>query len=293
VYVNIQLTRGNIVMTILVTGARGKIGRQVLAGLSAAGRDVRAASRDAAALDLPADVPVVSLDLSDPRAAAKAFDGVDQVFLYAEPTGVEALLTAARAAGVGHVVLLSSGSVGQAAAESDPLALHHLLVERALAASGVEHTVLRPGAFASNAANWAYGIRAAGVVELPYPDSRLAPVHEDDIADVAVAVLTGAAPRSGVLDLTGPESMSFAEQIAVLADVTGRPIEVRVLTEQQTREQLGRHMAAPLVDSLLAWWAAGVGVPAPVADTVEVVTGKPARTFRQWAQENRAAFLPA
>jgi uncharacterized protein YbjT (DUF2867 family) len=287
-------------MTTLVTGARGKVGSRVLAGLLAAGRDVRASGRDTAALDLPAGVPAVPLDLSDPRPAA--LHGVDQVFLYAEPAGIDALLDIARAEGVQHIVLMSSSSVLAPDAESDPLARHHLLVERALADGGIPHTVLRPDAFASNAGNWSYGIRGAGKVDLPYPNARIAPIHEDDIADVAVAVLTGtqqqtgttqqagARQQTGALDLTGPESMSFADQIAVLADVTGRPIAINEQTEQEAREQMSRHVPAPIVDSLLNLWSAANGVPAHVADTVETVTGKPARTFRQWAQENRALF---
>lgn len=275
-------------MTTLVTGARGKVGSRVLAGLLAAGRDVRASSRDTAALDLPAGVPAVPLDLSDPRPGA--FDGVDQVFLYAEPAGIDALLGIAHSVGVQHVVLMSSSSVLAPDAESDPLARHHLLVERALADGDIPHTVLRPDAFASNAGNWTYGIRGAGKVDLPYPNARIAPIHEDDIADVAVAVLTAAGQRGGALDLTGPESMSFADQVAVLADVTGRAIVVNEQTEQEAREQMSRHIPGPIVDSLLALWSAADGVPARVTDTVETITGKPARTFRQWVQENRTLF---
>jgi uncharacterized protein YbjT (DUF2867 family) len=96
--------------TVLVTGARGAVGSGVLAGLRAAGLDVRAAGRDPGRLDVPDDVARIRLDLADPSSFGPALEGVRAVFCYV--TGdLGAFGAAAAAAGVEHAVLLSSESV--------------------------------------------------------------------------------------------------------------------------------------------------------------------------------------
>ena len=277
-------------MTILVTGARGTIGRRVLDRLHAAGHTLRASSRTPEELVVPAGVDVAALDLNRPGTFDAALRGVDKAFLYAEPEGAKDLFAAAARAGVRHVVLLSSSTVGEPGAETDPLALHHAAVEDALAASALSATVLRPGAFAGNALGWREAVRGGQPVRLPYAQAHTAPVHEDDIADVAVAALADEALAGRTLTLTGPRSLSFREQIGILAALLRREIPVHELTRQEAVEQMGRFVPAPVLTSLLDQWAASVDRPVTVTDTVERVTGRPARTFRQWAEEHLGAF---
>ncbi|MEV6264968.1 NAD(P)H-binding protein [Streptomyces sp. NPDC051784] len=277
-------------MTVLVTGARGGVGRRVLDRLHTAGHTVRASSRTPAELSVPAGVDVRRLDLNSPDTFEAALHGVVKVFLYAEAEGAKEFFAAAHGAGVRHIVLLSSSTVEGPDAAADPLARHHAVVEDALSASALPSTVLRPGAFAGNALGWSHAIRAGQPVELPYPDAHTAPVHEDDIADVAAAALTGETLIGRTLTLTGPRSLTFREQLAVLAELLGREIPVRELTREQAVEGMGRFMPAPVLTSLLAQWAAAVGKPAGTTGTVRDVTGRPGRTFRQWAGENLGAF---
>ncbi|HEX8519148.1 MAG TPA: NAD(P)H-binding protein [Pseudonocardia sp.] len=279
-------------MTVLVTGARGTVGGGVLDGLRAAGVSVRAGARDPSRLSLPAGVDAVAVDLDSPATFPAALDGVEAVFCYAG-RDLGPFAAAARDAGVEHVVLLSSGAVVEADPETDPIAGLHARAERALRDAGLATTALRAGAFCGNTLQWARSIGAAGVVELPYPDARVASIHERDIADVAVAALTTGRGRGEAPSLTGPRSLSFAEHVAVLGDVLGRPVAVRAVDPDDARAAMARYAPPDVVDSLFTLWAAADGVPATVTEEVERLTGHPARTYDQWAHEHRDAFAGA
>lgn len=273
-------------MTILITGARGKVGRAVLDRLQAAGHAVRAASKSPADLDVP--VETVELDLTNPATFDAALAGVSQVFLYPEPDGIHALIESMRSAGVKHVVLLSSSSVLAPGADTDPLAHHSLLVERALAS--LTCTILRPDAFASNAFGWSYFIGAQLPVPLAYPGASVASIHTDDLADIATAALTGDALTGRAFTLTGAESLTFHEQLAVIGRLLGREIVVEEITRAEAEQQMGRFMPAPMAGALLDLWSAATAGPAAIGDTTQTLLGVPARTFEQWVAEHLAAF---
>ncbi|MGW6823451.1 NAD(P)H-binding protein [Streptomyces sp. NPDC055005] len=277
-------------MTVLVTGARGRIGRAVLDRLHADGLAVRAASAEPAELTVPAGVDTVGLALNRPETFAAALVGIRSVFLYPEPDGIHDLVEAAGSAGVEHVVLLSSASVLAPGADTDPLASHSLRVERALTDAPFTVTLLRPDAFAGNALGWAHSIGRRQPVRLAHPDAALAPIHPDDIADIAVRALTGDDLAGRAITLTGPRSLTFREQLAVLSDVLGRDIPVEEITRAEAEREMGRYMPAPVVGSLLDLWAAATVTPVALADTTETLLGTPARTFARWARENAAAF---
>ncbi|MEV6646078.1 NAD(P)H-binding protein [Amycolatopsis sp. NPDC051371] len=275
-------------MSVLVTGARGHVGRAVLDALVAAGQDVRAASRDATTLDVP--VAKVSADLEDPSTLDAALDGVSSVFLYTRPQGIEGFVKAAEAAGVRHVVLLSSGATLEPESAQSRIAAFHHAVEQALIAAPFGETRLNPGAFATNVLGWRADI-AEGVVRTAYPDSRIGAIHEKDIADVAAKILVDGSHVGEALRLSGPEPISFREQAAVLADVLGKPLPVEELTPEQAAERmvaLGWPPEAP--PEVLRAWARTSREPSVVTDVVREVTGNAPRTFRQWAKEHRADF---
>lgn len=267
-------------MTVLVTGARGAVGSSVLAGLHAAGVPARAAGRD------PEKLPEgdrVRLDLTDPSSFGPALEGVDRVFVYVTED-LRPFARAAASAGVRHAVLLSSESV---LTEPDPepggIAAHHAEAEAALRGAGVPTTALRPGAFCGNVRQWSAGINE-GVVDLPYPRSATAPIDERDIGDVAVAALL-ADPRDESPHLTGPESLTQAEQVGIVAEHLGRPIEARAVDPDVVRDRMARFMPATVVDSLFRYWRETDGVPALVTDEVQRRSGHPARTFRAYVAE--------
>ncbi|MFF1345503.1 NAD(P)H-binding protein [Streptomyces sp. NPDC058322] len=284
-------------MTTLVTGCRGRIGSTLVSLLHRDGHAVRAASRTpeslaATAEALPAGVPVVACDLSDPATFGAALDGIDAVFLYADPSGIDAFLAAAETAGVGHIVLLSSSSVLAPDAQDNPIAASHHTVEQALIASPLTTTLLRPGAFASNAYQWAQPVRANGSVDLPYPDSHSSLIDPTDIAEAALAVLTEPRLQGAAYHLTGPESLTAAEQVGLLAAASGRPVAVNTVTGAAWKESVSAFVPGPVADGLLAYMAALDGVPDEVTGDIEKLTGHPARTFAAWAEENAAAFRP-
>lgn len=277
-------------MTILITGSRGKVGSTLLTLLHEAGAAVRAASGSPEKLSVPAGVDAVKCALDDPAAFRAALDSVTSVFLYAEASQTGAFLDEAGAAGVEHIVLLSSSSVLDPDAADNSIAASHLAVEQALAASPIETTVLQPGAFASNALQWPWALKSTGAIDLPYPGSYGDPIHERDIAEAALAILTRPPLRGATYHLTGPETLTFTQQIAILERASGRPIPFNAVTREAWKESMAEYMPSAFADALLDYWATTDGSPAPLTRTVEELTGHPARTFAEWAEENAHAF---
>ncbi|WP_405778191.1 SDR family oxidoreductase [Streptomyces sp. NBC_00859] len=277
-------------MTVLVTGSRGRVGSALIPLLLGKGIDVRTASAAPGKPVPPRGATAVRCDLRDPATFPAALDGADAVFLYAEPSQIEAFVQEAEAAGVQHIVLLSSSSVIGPGAPESAIALSHLTVEQALAVSSIETTALRPGAFASNALQWKWALQSSGTIDLPYPGSYSDPIHERDIAEAAYAALTEPALRGAAYHLTGPESLTFSQQIAAVEAAAGRTVPFRRVTPEAWKESVGPHLPAAAADALLGYWAASDGVPTTVTHHVESLTGHPARTFATWAAENASAF---
>jgi uncharacterized protein YbjT (DUF2867 family) len=275
-------------MTILITGARGTIARSVVERLHAAGVPVRAASKSPGELRVPEGVQTTALHLSRPDVAA--LEGVSRLFLYPQPDGIDELLKAAVGAGVERIVLLSSAWALAPGAENTPVGRPNVLVERAVDGSGITSTFLRPDAFASNARSWIGYIRGGEPVPLAYPDAHIAPIHPEDIADIAVEALTGNTLAGRAVTLTGPESLTFRDQIATIAETIGRDIGIQTVSRADAEQQLGAYMPAAVAANLLDGWFAATAGPAPIGDTTQTLLGRPARTFAQWVDENRAAF---
>lgn len=271
-------------MTILVTGSRGAVATSLITLLRERGVDVRPASR------MPADSSTVTCDLADPATFGAALDGVTSVFLYAAHDHAHAFAKEAAAAGVEHVVLLSSSSVLSASAADAPLAASHLNVENVLTSAPFRATLLRPGSFASNAKSWSWPIRAGRPVNLPYPDAHTDPIHEADIAEAALAVLTDPGLGGRPYHLTGPQSLTFAEQLDILARTTGLAITVNTVTREKWKAEMADHIPARFADGLLDWWQSCDGVPAELTQAVEELTGHPARTFATWATDHATDF---
>jgi uncharacterized protein YbjT (DUF2867 family) len=278
-------------MVTVVFGARGNVGRHVAAGLLAAGEQVRLTSRNPASAGFPAQVQVVQADLDQPETLPAALAGAGKVFLYARPVGIAGFTEAARAAGVQHVVLLSSAAVVSASADHNPVAGMHLAVESAIERSGIDWTFIRPGMFAANTRWWgAEPIRRAGAVRLPWPDAQTAPVHERDIAALAVAAMTGQGHSHRAYTVYGPQSLTLRQQVRHIGDAIGREVSLSVITAGQAREELAAGLPPAAADAVLRAWQAGNGSPAPTSVIVEKITGRPARTFAEWAADHVGDF---
>lgn len=277
---------------ILVIGATGKVGRQVVAELTGAGAAVRALARTPARL--PNGVEVTPGDLTEPAGLGPALTGVETVFLVWPLLGAEAAPAALAAIGAHarRIVYLSSMSVRDDLAEQRELISgFHAELERLIEASGLEWTFLRAGGFATNTLEWAPGIRTEGVVRWPYGAATRSLIHERDIAAVAARALTEDGHGGARYVLTGPEALTQVEQVRLIGEAIGRPLRFEELAPDEARRvMLARGWPESLTDSAIAAWGAMAHEPEPVTATVEQVTGTHARTFRQWALDHADDF---
>ena len=282
---------------ILVIGATGNVGRQVLSQLPVAGGRVRALVRNPRTAGLPPHVDVVRGDLTAADTLDECLDGIDAVFLVwtAPPAAViPALERIAKHAR--RIVFLSSPYKTAhpffQKAQPNPSSALHAEIERLIETSGRQWTFLRPGMFAANALSWwAPRIRAGGdVVRWPHAAAPTAPIHERDIAAVAVRALCEEAHAGAEYVLTGPQSLSQFEQISAIGDVIGRSLRMEEISPEDARSELLTLMPGFVVKMLLDAWAAAIGQPALVTSTVAEITGAPARTFRDWAADHAAEF---
>lgn len=258
---------------ILVTGAGGNVGRELIALLP-----------DAKGLDRAAGA-----DLAEPATLDDALRGVDAVFLiwpFLTSDGAQAVL-AKIAEHARRVVYLSSSAV-RFGADTDPITRLHADLETAVQASGLEWSILRADTFASNALGWAGQLRAGDVVRGP-GSAPTAVIDPADIAAVAAAVLRD--PRPGTTyTLTGPEVLSRNEQVRILGAVLGRELTFAATPFEEARSQLLADGRPPALVEALIGSAENRPASDLVAATVEDVTGRPARSFRAWADRNVAAF---
>lgn len=280
---------------ILVTGANGTIGSEVVKQLIDSGQSVRALVRDPAkAAKLGGKVEVVQGDLSKPETLGVAFRGVEKAFLLATGPGLPQLdghaIDAAKAGGVKHIVKLSV-----LGATMDPgliIGRWHRAGETKLESSGIAWTFLRPGGFFTNALGWASTIKAQGAVYAPLGEGKSASIDPRDVAAVGVAALTKPGHEGKAYDLTGPQALSMAEQVQAISVAIGKPLKFVDVPEAAAKGgMLKAGMPEPLVNGLLELMAlTKAGKVAMVSNAVEQVTGKPARTFEAWAREFAAAF---
>jgi uncharacterized protein YbjT (DUF2867 family) len=278
----------------LVTGATGTVGRALTGILAARGAQVRAMSRHPEAASFPPGVEPWAADFDDPAGVKAALDGVRRVFLLTGgPDGPRHDAIVARAAaeaGVEYVVKLSVLGISEGA--DDPVTRWHAAGEDALRESGVPCGFVRPGAFMSNALNWAPSIAAAATVTVPFADLPAAPIDPLDVAAVAYQMLTRPEAPGTAHPVTGPEAITPRRQAEILGDLLGRPLRVVDQSAEAARDQFTSYgMDAELADAVVATMAGplhGHG-SSPTTD-VEQVTGVPARTFREWAGAHLAEF---
>ncbi|MFY9803197.1 MAG: SDR family oxidoreductase [Candidatus Acidiferrales bacterium] len=281
-------------MTYLITGATGEIGSRVVAGLLARGDRPRVFVRDTqkARARYGERVAIVAGDLADAASLHAALEGVDSLFLVNSgpqiPYRDEAAAKAAKAAGVRHLVKLSSLDAQQQVGTG----AWHARGESAIRASGLAFTFVQPTGFMSNALFWATSLKAEGVVRSSTGDGKIPFIHSDDIGAVAIKALTTRQFDGKALPISGPEALSYAEMAAKIGAALGKPVKFEPISEAQVRARMAESGDSPEIVAahLSIYRAIREGRLAAVTDTVECVLGRKPITFDRWVQENLPAF---
>jgi uncharacterized protein YbjT (DUF2867 family) len=264
---------------IVVTGASGNVGRELVRVLAAEGEQVRAVSRR------PMDA-AWQADLAEPESMRPVLDGADALFLLLGGDRPADLMDVAKAGGVRRVVLVTSLAAGT----RPQLYRQSLAFEQAVAESGLGWTVLRPGAIDSNAFAWAESIRARRTAVAPFGDVGLPTVDPADIAEVAAVALREEGHDGRIHELTGPAPTTPRERAATIGEALGEPVAFVEQSAADARAEMLRFMPEELVEGTLGILGSPLPAERRVSPDVERVLGRPARSFADWVARTSDAF---
>ena len=282
---------------ILVTGATGNNGSEIVKRLAAQNILVRAMVRDhsrAGAIALP-NVEVVEGDFDRPDTLLSVLSGVDRAFLltnsseHAEAQQL-AFVRAAKQSGVAHIVKLSQFA---AAADSPVRFLrYHAAVEAAIQSSGMAYTFLRPNLFMQGLLSFKSTIAAQNTFYAAIGEAKVSMIDIRDIADAATAALTGTGHEGKIYDLTGPQALSHSEAAHYLSDALGHKITFVDIPPETMLETLLRiHFPTWQAEGLLEDYAHyRRGEASVVASGVQDTTGKAPRSFETFARDYAPMF---
>jgi uncharacterized protein YbjT (DUF2867 family) len=274
---------------ILVMGATGNVGAEVVRALAAAGEPVRALTRDPGRAAPQPGVEYVAGDLNRPESLEPALDGGRGLFLLPGYLGMPRLLADARRVGVERVVLLSGGSAGSGDL-SNAITRYMAESERAVRESGLPWTFLRPSAFMSNTFQWIPQLKAGDVVRAPFAHVRMANVDPYDIAAVAVRALLTDGHEGRIYRPTGPEPLLGADRLRILGTVLERDLRFEAQPDDAAREEMLKTTPVEYVEAFFDFYVKGTLDESVVRSTVQDVTGAPPRNFHQWATAHAEAF---
>jgi uncharacterized protein YbjT (DUF2867 family) len=278
---------------ILITGATGNIGRELVSLLSRKSTPLRVMTRNADKVShLPVHIERAIGDFDDHEALREAVRGVKKIFtlpMIGRPQSLQSMVDAAVQNNVEQIVMISS-----LAPEDTIIGQDHRISEDILRKSALSWTVLRFGAFMSNALWWwRQSITAEGVVYSPTAGARTAPISPLDIAKVSAAALISPHQAGVVYGITGPELLNDREQVEILSSVLGKPIQcvdipVQVAVENMVRNGVPEKFAAAAAQQLKRIRESG---SAEIRNEVEKITGETPQTFKEWCLNHRREFL--
>ncbi len=282
---------------ILITGATGNVGREVVNLLLASGEKVVAVTRHRATAALPDSVVVVEGDPTHPQTLVSALRGIEAIFISPRALGdatagaaTTKLLSLAAEQGAQRVVVLSAVTVEDGSGYQR-FADAFKAVEDAAHASGLQWTILRCADFASNALVWVPQIRVASMVRGVYGDAATSTIHERDVAAVSALALMDAVHVGRTYVLTGPQSLTQREKVRLIGEAISREVPwVEVAPEQFRQAMLAQGLPEDVPDRVIGYWSDRVGQPGLSSTTVEQMLSRPALTFAQWAVEHATAF---
>ena len=272
---------------LVVTGATGNVGREVVSALAAGGESVRAVVRDPARASAPAGVELVQGDLELPESLTPALAGARGVFLLGGWSDMPGLVRRIERAGVERVVLLTSRCV-VGGRPDNPVTHMWLDAEAAVRGSGVAWTVLRPSGYQSNALRWLPQLQQGDVVRAPWPDVAIAAIDPADVAAAAAVALTEPGHAGAAYALSGPEPLTPGDQVATLASVLGRPLRYEPLSDEEARVAMAEDTPDHYIEAFFRFYSGGEFDDSPVLDSVRRITGRPPRAFAEWASAHAA-----
>jgi (4-alkanoyl-5-oxo-2,5-dihydrofuran-3-yl)methyl phosphate reductase len=282
-------------MTYLITGATGNVGGRVAEQLIARGHRPRLLVRDAARARarFGSLVDLISADLSNAQTLRGAFDAVERAFVVNVGSDLAlrdaAFAHAARAAGVRHLVKLSSFGARR---DSTGLGAWHAAGEAAIREAGVDWTFVRPGPFMTNCLGWIASIRSQSAVFSGTGDGKLASIDTDDVAAVVVAALTQPGHEGRIYELTGNEALTHAQMLALIGQATGRTLALMPISDEAARENLRRTGMPPAMVEALGDFQPTIraGGMATMTGDVERVLGRTPATFANWIDKHAELF---
>ena len=283
--------------TVLVTGATGNVGSQVVQELRGRGVSVRAFVRapGKAKAMLGDGVELVSGDFSDAASVRRALEGVDGVFLACanDPRQVEyeaGVIDAAAAAGARRIVKLSAFG----AEIGSPLAFWdwHGRIEEHLRASGVPAVILRPSFFMANLLGAAEQVRHEGALFAPADGARISMIDPRDVAAVAAVALSTDGQEGQTYVLTGPEAITYEHVAEELSAATGRRIRFVATPDEAARQALvGTGMPEVVAEQLITLFRVlRQGAHERTTDTARALTGREPRNFARFAHDHAGLF---
>ncbi|WP_442782205.1 SDR family oxidoreductase [Collimonas fungivorans] len=284
-------------MTIIVTGATGTVGRQVVEQLVKRGADVRALVRDPSKASFPAGVDVVQGDLLDVDSLRSAFSGVSTLFLLNavvpdEYTQALIALNVAREAGIERIVYLSV--IHSDLYVNVPHFAGKFGVERMIEQKGLNATILRPAYFIGNDATIKDVVTGYGIYPMPIGSKGLAMVDTRDIAEVAAIELIRREQSSVPLpldriNLVGPDTLTGADVAAIWTSVLGRPIaypgDDTAGFEKNLRQFMPSWMAFDMRLMSERFLTEGMIPAAGDVERLTTLLGRPLRSYRDFASE--------
>jgi (4-alkanoyl-5-oxo-2,5-dihydrofuran-3-yl)methyl phosphate reductase len=280
---------------ILITGATGNVGSELVKQLAAKGLPLRVVTRDASKVaHLDSKIERVIGELTDEATAEQAVKGVDRIYMFPLITDEDhqsntMLLAKAKKAGVKQIVMLSS--MGAQSSASKIGALHRekeLLVEK----SGVPWTFVRPGAFMTNTYQWVPTIKTVGKVFNPTGDGKVAPISPKDIASAAAVALTTEGHEGKIYMITGPELLSAPEQVNIISKEIGKSLECVDVPATAAAERVKDVIPASILEGLTVMWEnVKKGQLAIQTKDLEQLTGSKGENFSHWCTEHKNAFL--
>ncbi len=281
-------------MRHLITGATGDVGSRVVEHLLKRSIRPRVLVRnEARARFLFGErVDVFVGDLAEPASIRDALKGAETIYLVNVgpeiPRRDESAALHAKEEGVNRIVKLSSLDVEHGLA----IGAWHEKGEAAIRATGIPFTFVRPTGFMANLLAWAHSIKTEKVVRSSTANGRRPFIHSDDIAAVSVEALISQTYVGQSIPITGPESLTFGEATATIAEAIGEPLAFHAISDEEARQRYSRISSSPEETEahVTLWRAIREGRLARVTDDVERVLGRKPITLRQWASENANSF---